>query len=189
MQMPTLTGNDFSKMRDHKHVQHRGNEKHDRRYRPEEQERDIGRLAAITCLGQLVARGFLRQPFSEVEVLHHLGDDLFRRLPQRHFFGLVETLALPRPDPLTLAGDRLHAFGQPFAREQRHDQRIGRGADRDSGKQHGHEMGIVNLFDQKTNHAAPLEVEVDHFFHDEDAYRHPDHAADQHQLAGRMRPQ
>ena len=104
-------------MRDHEHIQHRCNEKHDRRDRPEEQEGDIGRLAAITGLGQLVARRFLRQPFSEVEILHDLGDELFRRLPQRHFFGLIETFALPCPDPLTLAGDRFHAFGQPLAGE------------------------------------------------------------------------
>src|ERR1700709_134567 len=36
---------------------------------------------------------------------------------------------------------------------------------------------------------TPSEVEVDHFFHHEDADRHPDRAADQHQLTGRMGPQ
>src|ERR1019366_3703827 len=37
--------------------------------------------------------------------------------------------------------------------------------------------------------AAPSEVEVDHFLHHEDADGHPERAADQHQLTGRVDPQ
>src|ERR1700687_130533 len=42
---------------------------------------------------------------------------------------------------------------------------------------------------RKSNITAPSEVEVDHSLHYEDAGRHPDQAADEHQLTGRMRPQ
>src|SRR5215831_11026727 len=42
---------------------------------------------------------------------------------------------------------------------------------------------------RKSNMPAPSEVEIDHFFHHHDADRHPDHAANQQKLAGRMSPQ
>ena len=175
----------FVHLRDHEHIEHRADEHHDRCHRAEEQEGDVGRLAAIAGHDQLVARGFLRQPFGQVEVFHHLGDELLRRLAQRYLFGLGEPVALALPDPLAFAGDRLHALGEAFAGEQRHDQRVGGRARRDGGEQHGHEPCVVELGDQEINHAAPSEVEVDHFLHHEDADRHPGDAADQHQLAGR----
>ena len=61
------------------------------------------------------------------------------RLAQRNLFGLGEAFALALSDPLALARDRLHALLQTFAREQRHDQRIGRRAHGDGREQHGHE--------------------------------------------------
>ena len=156
---------------------------------PEEQEGDVGRLAAIAGLHQLVARGFLGQPFSEIEVFHDPGYELLRRLAQRYLLGPVHAVALALPDPLALARDRLHALGETFAGEHRHHQRVGRRAGRDGGEQHRHEVRVVDLVDQKINHAAPSEVEIDHFLHHEDAHGHPHRAAGQHQLAGRMGPQ
>ncbi len=163
----------FFHVRDHEHIQHRPDEEQDRRHQPEEQERDVRRVPAIAGHDQLFARGFLGQPFAEVEVLHHLGDQLLRRLAQRHLFGPGETLALALADPLAFAGDRLHALGQTFAGKQRHDQRIGGRAHGDSGEQHGHEPRVVELVDQELNHAAPSEVEIDHFLHHDDADGHP----------------
>src|SRR6202011_277099 len=45
------------------------------------------------------------------------------------------------------------------------------------------------LSTRKSIMAAPSEVEVDHSLHYEDADGHPDHAANQHQLTGRVGPQ
>src|SRR5712692_279926 len=176
-------------MRDHEDIQHRADEKHDRSNQPEEQECDVRRMPAIAGHDKLLARGLLRQPFPKVEVFHHLGDELLRGLPQRYLFVLGETFALPLPDPLAFAGDGLHALGQSFAGEQRHHQRVRGSAHGNSGEHHGNEPCVVDLLDQKTKHAAPSEVEVDHSLHYENADGHPDHAANQHQLTGRMGPQ
>ena len=175
-------------VRDHEHVEGCAEKQHDRRHRAGEQERDIGRVAAIAGHDQLVARGFLRQPFGQVEVFHHLGDDLLRGLAQRHLLRFVEAVALALPEPFALAGDRLHALGKAFAGKQRHDQRVSGRARRDGGEQHGHEPCVVELGDDKLNHAAPSEVEVDHFLHHQDADRHPADAAEQHELSDVMGP-
>ena len=55
------------------------------------------------------ARGFLRQPFAEVEVFHHLRNDLLRRLAKRYLFRFVEpvTLALT-----TATGSRIVIVAQ-----------------------------------------------------------------------------
>ena len=143
-------------LRDHEHVESRADKQHDRRHRAGKQERDVGRVAAIAGHDQLVARGFLRQPFGQVEIFHHLGNELFRGLPQRHLFRLGEAVALALPEPFALAGNRLHALGEAFAGKQRHDQRIGGRARRDSGKQHGHEPRVVHLGDQKINHGCTV---------------------------------
>src|SRR5258708_37127817 len=82
----------------------------------EEQECDVRRVPAISGHGELFERGLLGQPFSEVEVVHHPGDDLLRCLTQRGPFGLGETLALALPDPLAFARHRLHALCQSLAR-------------------------------------------------------------------------
>src|SRR5689334_9690206 len=42
---------------------------------------------------------------------------------------------------------------------------------------------------RKSNMPHPSEVEIDHFLHHHDADRHPDDAADQHELTGGMGPQ
>src|SRR5689334_18891670 len=42
---------------------------------------------------------------------------------------------------------------------------------------------------RKSTIPAPSEVEIDHFLHHHDADRHPDDAADQHELAYRVDPQ
>ena len=62
-------------MRDQEEVDDRADEQHERRHDADEQEGDVGRLAAIAGHDELVARGFLREPFGEVEVV----DDLWRR--------------------------------------------------------------------------------------------------------------
>ena len=164
-------------VRDHENVQHRRKEHDDGRHQPEKQEGDVRRVPAIAGHGELVARGLLGQPFPEIEIIHHLGYELLRRLAQRDLLGLVQTLALALPDPLAFACHRLHALGEAFAGEQRHHQRIGGRARGDRSEQHGHEMSVVKLVDQEFNHAAPSEVEVDHSLHYEDADGHPDHAA------------
>ena len=176
-------------MRDHENIQHRRQEKHDRRYQPEEQECDVRRVPAVSGHGELFERGLLRQPFAEVEVLHDLGDELLRCLTQRDLFGLGEALALALSNPLAFARNRLHALFQSPGCQQRHDQGVGSRACGDGGEQHRHEARVMELGDQKINHAAPSEIEVDHSLHHEDADRHPDHAANEHQLAGRMSPQ
>ena len=63
--------------------------------------------------------------FAEVEIFHDLGNELLRVCRSDTFSDLGEALALALPEPLALAGDRLHALVQPFAGEQRHDQGIG----------------------------------------------------------------
>ena len=146
-------------------------------------------MPAISGHGELFERGLLRQPFAEVEVHHHLGDELLRCLTQCDLFGLGEALALALPDPLAFARDRLHALLQSPGCKQRHDQRVGGRACGDGGEQHRHKARVVELGDQKFNHAAPSEIEVDHFLHHEDAHGHPHCGANEHQLTGRMSPQ
>ena len=170
-------------VRDQEDIEGRADEQHDRRHQAEEQEGDVGRVPAIAGQRQLFERGFLRQIFGQVEIFHDLGDELLRRLPQRHLLGLVEALALALADPFALARHRLHPLVQALAGEERHDQRIGGRAHRDRGEQHGHEVRVVELGGDEIEHDAPSEVEVDHFFHHHDADRHPAGAADQHQLA------
>ena len=148
MQMPSLIDSDLSSLRDHEHVEGRAEKQHDRCHRAGEQEGDIGRVAAIAGHDQLVAGGFLRQPFGQVEVFHHLGNELLRGLAQRHFLRFCEAVALALPDPFALAGHRFHAFGEAFAGEQRHDQRVSGRARRDGGEQHGHEPCVVELGNQ-----------------------------------------
>ena len=72
-------------------------------------------MAAIAGHHQFFLRGFLCQPFGQIEIFHHLGDDLLRRLAQRDLLGLVEAIALALADPLTLVCDHLHALGEVFA--------------------------------------------------------------------------
>jgi hypothetical protein len=102
-------------VRDHEHVEDRADKQHDRCYRAGKQERDVGRVAAIACHDQLIARGFLRQPLGQVEIFHHLGNELLRGLPQRHLFRFDEPVALALPEPFALAGNRFHALGEAFA--------------------------------------------------------------------------
>jgi hypothetical protein len=146
----------FVHLRDHEHVEDGRDKQHDRRHRAGEQKRDVGRVATIAGHDQLVAGGFLCQPFGQVEIFHHLGNELFRGLPQRHLFRFGEAVALALAQPFALAGNRLHALGEAFAGKQRHDQRVGGRARRYRGKQHGHEPRVVHLGDHKINHGGTV---------------------------------
>jgi len=134
-------------MRDHEDIEHGAHQHHDRCHRAGKQEGDVGRVSAIAGHDELFDRGFLGKPFGEVEVVHHLGDELPRRLTQRNLLVLAEALAFALPDPFALIRDRLHALGEAFSGKQRHDQRIGRRARGDGRQQHGHEVRVVKLID------------------------------------------
>ena len=95
--MPSLMSSDCSQVGDHEDVEDRAEEQHDRRHHAEEQEGDVGRVAAIAGHDQLVARSFLRQPFGQVEVVRPtLETQLLRCLAQRSLFRFGKTLALAR---------------------------------------------------------------------------------------------
>src|SRR6185437_7925162 len=91
-------------------------------------------------------------------------DELLRRLAQRYLLGLVQPLALALADTVAFVGDRLHALGEALTREQRHDQRISGGARRNRGKQHGHEVRVMELAGQELEHRHPQKSKLIIFF-------------------------
>ena len=114
------------------------------------------RRAAKAGHHQLLARRFLGEPFGEVEIVHHPGNDLLRCLPQRDLFGLVEALALALAHALALARHRLHALGHVLAGEQRHHQRVDGEARGERREQHGHEADVVKLCYEKVDHTSTV---------------------------------
>jgi hypothetical protein len=157
---------------DHDEQVERGkSEQHHRRDHPEEQERDVGRLAAEAGLHEFFARSFLGQPLSQVEALDHPGHVLLGRLAKVDLLLLAagKPLAFALADFLALDRNRLHAVGQRIWRQQRHRQREHRRHPGDRGKQHGQELRVVEFGDNEFDHDPCSEVEVDHLLHDEHA--------------------
>jgi len=77
-----------------------------------------------------------------------------RRLPQRHFTALRQSLALALAHFLALERDRLHPLAKRVRRNQRHRQRQHGRARRDGGEQHRQRVDIEKLRDQRGHSAA-----------------------------------
>ena len=83
MHSPTLTDGRLIELDDDENIEQRNDQHHDRHHHPEEQEGDIGRLAAVTGLHQQRARLLLADPFVQVELIDDGLHVLLGRSPQR----------------------------------------------------------------------------------------------------------
>src|SRR5215211_1629827 len=92
------------------------------------------------------------EPVSKLELLDHLLHVSFGLLPKRDFSALGEPLPLPYPDPIALKRDRLHAFPENIAFDQRQRHRDDGGSRSDPDQDHGHELRIADFRIQKGKH-------------------------------------
>jgi hypothetical protein len=134
-----------------KDIEQRDHQHQRRHHQTEEQEGDVGRLAAIAGLHQQRARFLLADPFVEIELLDNLRHVLLGRLAQRDLFAARHPLAFALAHLLAFERDRLHALAERVGRKQRHRQRE-HGGDGGDGGEHHRGVAGTEVVDQKIDH-------------------------------------
>jgi hypothetical protein len=169
-------------------IEQRADQHDGRHHQPEEQEGDVRRLAAVARLHQQRARLLLAHPLVQVELLDDGLHVLLGGAAQHHLLAAREPLALALAHLLPLERHRLHALGE----------RVGRRSGMASVSTVAIAPMAANTIARKRGSwifwirssimMRTSEVEIDHLAHDEDADRHPSHAAEQHHAAHRFGP-
>ena len=174
-------------MRDEEEIEQRRAEHDERHHEAEEQEGDDRRLAAIAGAGELFARIRRFQEIGQLELVDHL-------LHEAHGLGAQRRACCPwqaRRDGARASSSR--RSDTAFMRVPSALRSIsGRPTVTIVAKARTAAIAVTMKFGSKRrsryadHRASPSVLEADHFSHDEDSRRHPQRAAEQHEVAGAL---